>query len=172
MKPYLRMSLIGLVFVWVCPAYSQSAWPNEPSGSAVFYDCTFNNTICGMQNYYNTAAFAADAAAPSAPTVFDTYRGANSTNGNGQWGLDLPNVREIYVGFWWSTNSAFQGTHVNSNKMISIGAPGHNNLLSWMGGQDQPKQLARVTQQTDGSQNFTVLDIQRLINAALGIEAP
>ena len=75
-------------------------WTNKPSGLTVISDCPFSGALCpGWQNIYNTQAYASSSNAPvSPPSVFDTFLGAFSTTGNGQWIYPLPNVREVYAG--------------------------------------------------------------------------
>jgi len=104
-----------------------------------------------MGDVYHSAKFVTDQTAPMGGTnqVLDSYMPVGSNNGNGQWLFGLPrNTREVYVGTWWKTNSAFQGFDVNSNKVFFILSDYNNNLLSWLGGQDQPRQLVWLTQQT------------------------
>lgn len=120
-------------------------WANEPAGSVVHFDCEFNDTLCGMASRYNTVAFAT----VLGDRVLNQFIPASTTvlTGNGQWGLDFPKQRQIYVGFDWSTNPDFMGLENSGNKVIFIknpdAAPGarDNSLLNWYGARCQPKTL-------------------------------
>ncbi len=121
-----------------------SAFPNEPNGFVARTDWSCSNALdASMFNVYNTQNYASDATAPlSPPLVFDSYLGVGTLYGNGQWGGILnPRPREIFVGFWWKTNAAFQGTSNNNNKLFFIRAPssGDNSFMVFQGGQDAPK---------------------------------
>ena len=126
-------------------------WPNEPAGSTVIVDCPFSGSLCpGIWNAYNTASYANDGSAPLSPgSVFDTYMEKNSVTGNGQWGVALPDAKELYVGTWWSTNPDFQGYSNNNNKMLFARRPEiDNNFLVWQGFPGQPKTLKWYMQAT------------------------
>lgn len=74
---------------------------------------------------------------------------AGSSTGNGQWGVTLNDVKDLYVGAWWSTNADFVGMCNNTNKMIFVRRPEiDNNFLQWQGLPGQPKQLKWSMQAT------------------------
>lgn len=139
-SPYLLLvALASLsVFATSTAAHASDAWPNEPAGSKVIYDCEFNDTICGLDSYYRTQAFAT----VEGRRVFDTFMAVGSLSANGQWGKSLPNVREFYFGTWWATNREFQGYSNNQGKMLFVRNPNiDNNFLVWQGAPDGPKTL-------------------------------
>ena len=124
------------------PAIGGGVWTNEPQGFSVVVDCAFSNSLCpGMWDAYNSAEFTTIAGAPVSPnTVLDDHISAGSTTGNGQWGANLPNAKELYVGTWWSTNPDFQGICNNNNKMLFARNPTiDNNFLVWQGAPGAPK---------------------------------
>jgi len=134
-------------------------WTNKPSGLTVISDCPFSGALCpGWQNIYNTQAYASSSNAPvSPPSVFDTFLGAFSTTGNGQWIYPLPNVREVYVGTYWAQNADFEGMGDIANKMIFVQPSGEANFLNWIqGGRWTPGVLTWVFQQNGGINNCHV----------------
>ncbi len=132
-------------------AEASGNWPNEPAGATTVVDCPFSGSLCpGIWNAYNTEYYKTDSTAPLSPgSVFDTFMATNSQTGNGQWGVNLADVRELYVGTWWSTNSDFQGYSNNTNKMLFARRPDvDNNFLVWQGLPGQPKTLKWYMQAT------------------------
>ena len=128
-------------------------WPNEPAGMTVLTDTPFSDSLpAEWFNVYNTEAYASPGGSGtsfSGPRAFDVYLAANSIYGNGQWGIDMPPSREVYMGVYWSTNADFQGLNINTGKMIFIRDPAlDNSFLNWYGLQDQPKQLVWSCQTT------------------------
>jgi hypothetical protein len=126
------------------PSFAAGAWTNEPSGFSVLVDCPFSNSLCpGIWDAYNSASFATIGGAPLSPSsVLDSFIGTGSTTGNGVWGSNLPDARELYIGTWWSTNSDFQGICNNTNKMLFARNPSiDNNFLVWQGTPGAPKTL-------------------------------
>ena len=128
------------------PPVSVSKWANEPAGSMVQFDCDFNDSLCGMVNRYNTVNYAT-VLNDRALRLFLPASTAERT-GNGMWGLDFSNKRQIYVAFEWSTNADFVGSFSGYNKMIFIGNPAASsvdsmdrNVLNWYGGPGQAKTL-------------------------------
>ena len=101
-----RRNIVALVITALSLLHVQSRdiavaagnWPNEPSGSTVIVDCPFSGSLCpGIWNAYNTASFANDPTAPLSPGyVFDSFMATNSQEGNGQWGVSLADVKELY----------------------------------------------------------------------------
>ena len=131
----LLITLSALLMV-TAKSFAAGAWTNEPSGFTVLIDCPFSNTLCpGIFDTYNSASFANIGGAPLSPsTVLDTYIGVGSSTGNGQWGANLMDAKELYIGTWWSTNSDFQGICNNTNKMLFARNPSiDNNFLVWQG---------------------------------------
>lgn len=122
---------------------ADSNWPNEPTGMTRIVDCPLSGSFCGAQNVYNTFPFVSDGTAPLSPSsVLNHELAAGSSQGNGQFIWNFPLVRSVYAGTWWKTNSDFEGTQTNSNKMFFISQPGvDNSLMSWMGLPNQPKTL-------------------------------
>lgn len=140
----------GMILVAACcqTAFASVNWPNEPAGSAVVMDCPFTNSICPPLGG-NSTAYATFSDAPlSPPYVFDTYLAAGSGHGNGQWDAVFPNLKEIYVGTWWSTNADFMGLPNNTNKMFFVACEKDNNFLVWQGAPGQPKTLKWYNQAT------------------------
>lgn len=132
-------------------SYGAGAWTNEPSGFSVIVDCPFSNSLCpGMWDAYNSASFANVPGGPVSPnTVLDDYIGAGSSTGNGMWGANLSDAKELYIGTWWSTNSDFQGMCNNANKMLFARSPSiDNNFLVWQGPPGSPKTLKWYMQAT------------------------
>lgn len=127
-------------------SYGAGSWPNEPAGFSVKVDCAFSDSLCPpLWNAYNTATYQTIDSAPFSPSkVFNTYLSAGSSTGNGQWGLNLPNAKELYLGTWWSTNVDFVGLCNNGNKMLSFGSAtdGDNSFLFWQG---FPGSLGNIT---------------------------
>jgi hypothetical protein len=139
-KAFLLTTFIAVVSI--PHGFAAGLWTNEPSGFSVLVDCPFSNTLCpGLWDAYNSAAFANIGGAPVSPsTVLDSYIGKGSTTGNGVWGANLNDARELYVGTWWSTNSDFIGICNNNNKMLFARQPAiDNNFLVWQGVPGQPK---------------------------------
>jgi len=122
-----------------------SQWPNEPAGMTLVTDTPFSDTFpAEWFNIYNTFPFASPGGSGvqfSAPRALDMAMAAGSSQGNGQWGLNLPTrPREIYCGVYWSTNAEFQGSINTSNKMMFFRDPNiDNSLIHWGGLQDQPR---------------------------------
>ncbi|MDP9131763.1 MAG: hypothetical protein M3M98_01350, partial [Nitrospirota bacterium] len=145
-----KLATFGTVLtIWLglgvpSPSHGAGAWTNEPSGFSVLVDCPFSNSLCpGMYDVYNTASFSTDSGAPLSPnTVLNDYIAAGSSTGNGQWGANLPDARELYIGAWWSTNSDFQGICNNTNKVLFARSPSmDNNFLVWQGSPGAQKTL-------------------------------
>jgi len=105
-----------------------------------------------MWNVYGNLPFASPSFSgqqPQSPTqALDYYLPANASTGGGTFVMNLPNVREIYVGTWWATNPEFQGYMSGSNKLFFIYSDGDNNLISWLGLQDQARELNWINQST------------------------
>lgn len=118
-------------------------WSNAPASLKNIVDCPLSGDFCGALNVYNTFPFASMPDAPlSSPSVFDSAMPANGSTGNGQFVWEFPLAREVYMGTWWSTNSDFEGTKNNTNKMIFISQPGEDNsFLVWQGLPNQPKTI-------------------------------
>lgn len=127
-------------------------WPNEPPGFTPLLDCPLSGSLCpGMWDAYNSVTWApgVNTPPPSSSVVLDQYMAAGSTTGSGQFGMSLPNVKELFFGTWWSTNPEFQGNINNSNKMIFFRDPAiDNSLLNWYGLQDQPRTVTWFFQTT------------------------
>ena len=124
--------------------YAAGAWTNEPSGFSVLVDCPFSNSLCpGLWDAYNSASYANIGGAPLSPSmVLDDYIGTGSSTGSGLWGANLSDVKELYVGTWWSTNSDFVGICNNNNKMLFARQPAiDNNFLVWQGAPGGAKTL-------------------------------
>lgn len=127
------------------PNAKPGQWANEPPGSTLYYHCDFNDSLCGMASRYNTVAYATILG----DRVLNQFLPASTTvlTGNGQWGLDFPKQRQIYVGFDWSTNPDFMGLENSGNKVIFIKNPDapagarDNSLLNWYGARGQPRTL-------------------------------
>ena len=137
-----------------------TTFTNQPSNSTLLYDCSLAGTLCaGLNgatffNVYNTSAFATlalPAEIGGTGQVFKTFVAAGSpTNqGNGQWGVAMPNVRDLYFGMWWQTNAEFAGWPNNTNKMLFARNPVEdNNFLVWQGPQGASKTLKWYNQAT------------------------
>ncbi len=147
-----RILLCLLAWTAIClgigpttPVSAQTgSWPNEPPGFTTLLDCPLSGSLCGMWDAYNSATWApgVNTPAPSTSLVLDQAMVAGSTQGNGQYGLGLQNLREIYFGTWWSPNAEFQGTINNTNKMIFFRNPSiDNSFIVWHGQPDVPKTL-------------------------------
>lgn len=126
-------------------------WPNEPSGMTLVSDTPFSDTLpAEWFNVYNTQNYASPGGSGttfSPPRAFDAYMAAGSGYGSGQWGINMTASREVYVGFYWSTNASFQGMGNGSNKIIFVrNYTEDNSLISWMGAQDSPRQLRWINQ--------------------------
>jgi len=136
-------ALLAVTLLWASPALAQ--WANEPPGSSLIYDCAFSDTICGMQDGYNSSAYASPGyggQTVSPPRTLDSKLLTNATTGGGQWTVPFGNTREIFFGMTWATNPQFQGLDVNTNKLIFLhSGPGDNSFLVWQGGQDSVKTL-------------------------------
>lgn len=135
----------------ITQSYGAGSWTNEPSGFTVVVDCPFSGTLCpGIWDAYNSVSFATIAGAPLSPnTVLDDYIGAGSSTGSGMWGANLSNVKELYIGTWWSTNTDFQGICNNSNKMLfARNSSIDNNFLVWQGPPGSPKTFKWYMQAT------------------------
>lgn len=128
------------------PAPGGGLWVNQPSGMTLVADTPFTNSVPSpWYNVYSTLPFASpggSGASFSPPVALDVTLAAFSTQGNGEWGINFAASSEVYLGFYWSTNSAFQGNFHSSNKMIFIrNQANDNNFLQWYGPQDSPKYL-------------------------------
>ncbi len=128
--------LFAAILSLPCTSYAQ--WANKPASATTIFDCAFTDNLCNLQNFYNTQGYASPggAGAPlSPPRAFDTFLGVGSEYGNGQWGLSVPNAKEIYMGAWWSTNANFVGMSGGHNKMLQFGsaADGDNSFMFWTG---------------------------------------
>lgn len=127
---------------------SSNAWSNSPAGLVNIVDCPLSKDFCGAENVYNTFPFVSMTDAPmSSPWVFDSAMQANGSHGNGQYVWHFPLKREVYMGTYWSTNTDFEGTLNNTNKMIFISQPGEDNsFLVWQGLPNKPKTIKWYTQ--------------------------
>lgn len=129
-------ALLSLMFLSTS-AQASSAWPNEPAGSSVIYDCAFSNNVCNLVKDYSTQTdiFINDPAGPLSPGgALDSAMYANSYTGNGAWHLGLGGAKEIFFGTYWRTNSDFEGMCNNSNKLFFFRRPEvDNSLLGWYG---------------------------------------
>lgn len=121
-------------------------WPNEPAGMTIITNSSFSDSLGSeWYNVYNTQAYASPSLGGqsfSPPRAFDVYRDVGSYYGNGEWGLNYTNSSEIYVGFYWGTNSSFQGYANNTNKMVFVrDGQTDNSFIVWQGLMDSPKTL-------------------------------
>lgn len=139
----VRMLL--LLALLIMPSLSYAQWTNEPAGSIPIVDIPFSDSIGPLHSVYGSATdkFASFGNAPFSPTrVFDTYLDVGASTGNGQWTLALNNVKDLYIGTWWSTNADFIGLCNNGNKMLFLRRPDiDNNFLLWQGLPGAPKTL-------------------------------
>lgn len=138
-------ALLSLLLIVLAVLPVQAQWTNEPPGSAVIYDCPMTDSICGMQDGYNSASYASPGyggQSVSPPRAMDSFLGPNATTGGGQWTVPFSQTREIYFAMSWATNPQFQGLDVLTNKLIFLhSGPGDNSFLVWQGGQDSVKTL-------------------------------
>lgn len=142
---------IYLILILKLDSVKAQQWPNEPAGSTVVFDCPFSGDVCGMTNIWNTLPFksfpSAGQLSPSSALAIEMSPG--QSQGNGEWTRYFnPPVRELYLGFWWSTNADFVGSGNNSNKMIMIkNAVDDNSLIDWLGTPGSgPRQIVFVGQ--------------------------
>lgn len=91
---------------------------NEPSGSSVIFQTSFNN-LSGMNDDYNSTQIRADATAPTSPSNCMYSRlAAGSLTGGIQLRVQPGSTwNDMYVRKWWRTNPGFQGRTVG-NKMF------------------------------------------------------
>ncbi len=138
---FFRMSVTIVAVMSACvglvnvpQSHGAGNWPNEPAGFSVLLDCPFSDFLCPpLWNAYNTQDYTTINSAPYSPgRVFDSFLAAGSSQGNGQWGLNLPDAKEVFIGAWWSTNADFVGMCNNANKMWFVRRPGiDNSFLIW-----------------------------------------
>lgn len=91
---------------------------NEPSGSSVIFQTSFNS-LSGMNDDYNSTQIRADATAPTSPSNCMYSRlAAGSLTGGIQLRVQPGSTwNDMYVRKWWRTNAGFQGRTVG-NKMF------------------------------------------------------
>ena len=121
-------------------------WPNEPAGMTLVTSAPFSDVIPSEWfNVYNTQTFASPGGSGvsfSPPRALDVYLPAGSNTGGGQWGINIPQSREFYCGFYWSTNADFIGYTNTTNKMIFFRNPANDNsFINWHGVPGAPKQI-------------------------------
>lgn len=137
MREYMRRVVVLAIVLSGGVAHSSPQWPNEPAGFSAITDCPFSDSICNLWNAYSTQSFASPGGSPtplSPPRAFETYMQAGSTTGNGQWGKDLPNVRELYIGAWWYPFVETMGNSNGTNKLLFARNPSEDNsFLVWQG---------------------------------------
>ena len=100
--------LAGLVLLGVSlvAPYTSEAGPNEPAGFTTYFECSFNNTLCGMFSVYGTQPYGSDSSEPASPSGYLAERvEPGAVLGNGQWELNFSPVKEIYVDAMWSPGS-------------------------------------------------------------------
>ena len=135
-------------------------WPNEPSGLSVWSDYGFGTAIpvtssdvpltdgSGWSSIYNgngLGSIGTDLAAPaSPPAVFQLKYPVGFTGGSSPSTLyhNLPNVNQVYAGFWWKPSNPWQGHASNVNKIAFL-FPGNNGdmYLAMYGPPGGPYQL-------------------------------
>jgi len=121
-------------------------WPNEPAGMTLVTNAPFSDVIPSEWfNVFNTQTFASPGGSGvsfSPPRALDVYLPAGSNTGGGQWGIYIPQSREAYCGFYWSTNADFIGYTNTTNKMIFFRNPSNDNsFINWHGVPGSPKQI-------------------------------
>ena len=91
---------------------------NEPAGSSVIFQTSFNS-LSGMNDDYNSTQIRADATAPTSPSNCMYSRlAAGSLTGGIQLRVQPGSTwNDMYVRKWWRTNPGFQGRTVG-NKMF------------------------------------------------------
>ncbi len=122
-----------------------SSWTNEPVGFSNLYNCDFSGTVCGLFDVYKTATFTN--IGPVTALNVQLPLGAN--NGGGQFIQNFPAVKQLYIGTIWSTNTEFEGSSRDTNKLLYVSQPPvDNNFLTWHGPKNQPKTLMWQLQAT------------------------
>ena len=93
---------------------------NEPSGSSVIFQTSFNS-LSGMNDDYNSTQIRADATAPTSPSNCMYSRlAAGSLTGGIQLRVQPGSTwNDMYVRKWWRTNAGFQGRTVG-NKLFFV----------------------------------------------------
>lgn len=101
-----------------------ASWPNEPAGSQVVADCDFNDgsKTCGgkLTTYYPGGGVTNLPDAPYSPSgVYYNALHAWSSTGDGSQltYIGSPNMKDMYVGFYWKMNADFEG-YVTCNKLF------------------------------------------------------
>ena len=91
---------------------------NEPAGSSVIFQTSFNS-LSGMNDDYNSTQIRADATAQTSPSNCMYSRlSAGSLTGGVQLRVQPGSTwNDLYVRKWWRTNPGFQGRTVG-NKMF------------------------------------------------------
>jgi len=126
-------------------------WPNQPTGMTQVTSAPFSGSFpAEWYNVYGTSPFSSPGGAGntfSPPSALDVTLAAGSLFGNGEWGVNFAPSSEVYLGFFWSTNAAFQGNFHSSNKLLFVRNQNNdNNFVQWYGPQDAPKQIHFATQ--------------------------
>ncbi len=146
--------------VTALPPPPPAGWPHEPSGLSVWSDYGFGTAIpvtssdvplgdgSGWSSIYNgngLGSIGNDPAAPaSPPAVFQLKYPVGFTGGASPSTLyyNLPNVNQVYAGFWWKPSNPWQGHASNVNKIAFL-FPGNNGdmYLAMYGPPGGPYQL-------------------------------
>lgn len=122
---------LSLGLVWHIEANAQ-AWPNEPAGSRVISDWSWNALSgAGWRDDGGNRRIVQDSTAPlSAASVLESKRDPNAYGGSNE-ALDFTTSNELYVGFWWKPSSPFTGWATLQNKIsiVKSATGGHTYVL-------------------------------------------
>ncbi len=106
------------------PALGTASWPNEPPGFTTITDNSFNapddSGWALIDNTQSLATRSVDPTAPFSPPGVLEYRypiGFPGGIGPAAEYIDLPNLRNVYVGAWWKVSNPWQGHPSNVNKV-------------------------------------------------------
>ena len=137
-------------FSSVPSSYGSASWPNEPSNAGTIVDVPFNSLPSGgMYSAYNNYAIVGDSTAPLSPSNVIQFTRPPGQTGGDQVFTALPNMREVYLGFWWKPSNPFDGWLNNSNKLIFLKSPVLDNIVENMyGPRGGNRQLAFILQLT------------------------
>lgn len=129
----------GLLASSPSTAAAQS-WPNEPAGSTVLTDWSWNAMVGGGWDQNGGAYISQDPTAPLSPSNVMTMRYPAGSGGGGSpsivyYILNGGNgVGELYIGYWWKPSDPWQGHQHNINKIAFTTTNANGSFIQMMYG--------------------------------------
>jgi len=128
---------------------ASASWPNEPSGSAQISDHRFDVINGdGWTCYCANVRSVQDPTAPLSPSAVGQWtfdQGMSGGISSGNYYKSVPNLKEVYFGYWWKPSNPWQGHSSNVNKISFIaGHTAGNFVMEMFGPPGGPYRLMSV----------------------------